>query len=66
MRIIVNGTQTDCLENISLDKWLMDAGYDKKRIAVEVNEKIIKKAEYANYILAPNDKLEVVSFVGGG
>ena len=66
MQIIVNGKITECKENLTLDEWLQCKGYQKERIAIEVNEATLPKAEYANYRLAPNDKLEVVSFVGGG
>ncbi len=36
------------------------------RVAVEVNLKIIRKAEYDKYELADGDVVEIVNFVGGG
>lgn len=66
MIIQVNGEEKECADGISLEQFLAENGYRKEQIAVEVNEVILPKAEYAGYILAPNDKLEVVAFVGGG
>ena len=45
---------------------LIEAGYDKTKIAVECNGEIVSKASYPVTALNEADKLEVVSFVGGG
>ena len=66
MEIIVNGETAVCEEGISLEAWILQAGYDKSRIAVERNGEIVPKAEYSQCILGPADKLEIVTFVGGG
>jgi sulfur carrier protein len=36
------------------------------RIAVEINQAVVPKAEYARTILKPGDKVEIINFVGGG
>lgn len=36
------------------------------RIAVELNQAVIPKAEWARISLKQGDKLEIVNFVGGG
>ncbi|MDD7404184.1 MAG: sulfur carrier protein ThiS [Butyribacter sp.] len=66
MNITVNGEEKVCEEGISLEMWVLQNGYDKKKIAVERNGNIVPKAEYENCLLGPADKLEVVTFVGGG
>ena len=45
---------------------LEDRGYPLGRIAVELNGRILPKAEYGNTRLRDGDALEIVSFVGGG
>ena len=35
-------------------------------MAIEVNEMIIPKSEYAKYLLKENDIVEVINAVGGG
>ena len=41
-------------------------GYDISRIAVEKNGEIITKSKYDTEILCDSDRIEIVSFVGGG
>lgn len=66
MNIIVNGEEKSCADGISLADFVAQNGYDIAHIAIEVNEEIIPKADYVACKLGPSDKLEVVTFVGGG
>ena len=43
-----------------------ERGYNPLAIAVELNEEILPKAEYAETVLKDGDVLEIVNFVGGG
>lgn len=62
--IILNGAQTDNCGTLTV---LLDKNkYDRARIAVEINGAIIRKSEYDKTMLRDGDKIEVVSFVGGG
>jgi sulfur carrier protein len=36
------------------------------RIAIEVNQSVIPKADWASISLKPGDQVEIVNFVGGG
>jgi len=36
------------------------------RIAVELNRKVVPKADYAKVTLRDGDELELINFVGGG
>ena len=63
--IKINGQQIDS-EELSLLAYLEENGYNTKRIAVECNEMIVPKSQYANCILHSGDVVEIVSFVGGG
>lgn len=64
--IRVNGKQETFEGAISLNAYVEKKGYRPERIAVERNGEIVPKAKYPEVILCPGDKLEVVSFVGGG
>ncbi len=64
--IIVNGEQKQGFESKSVTELVCQLGYKMTFIAVEYNGQILPKAEYANTVLKENDKIEVVSFVGGG
>ena len=45
---------------------LENLGYSEQRTAVELNEKIVTKADYEKTFLKDGDSVEVVRFVGGG
>ena len=61
----VNGAALE-LAGKSVAEYLSSTNYDPKRIAVERNGDIVPKAQYDAVILADGDRLEIVSFVGGG
>lgn len=62
----VNGEEK-CLEGtLSLEEFLKQEGYVAARLAVERNGEIVPKADYADTMLADNDVMEIVHFVGGG
>lgn len=50
----------------SIVEMLADMGYSEKRVAVEINEQIVPKADYSSTFLKDGDSVEVVRFVGGG
>ena len=64
--ITVNGKEIELKGSLTLENFLTESHYNLKRIAVEINGKIIPKSIYSTTILHSGDKLEVVSFVGGG
>jgi len=41
-------------------------GLDGRKVAVERNEAIVPRSEYAATRLEPGDSLEIVHFIGGG
>lgn len=62
----INGKDEDIAEGTGLVQYLKDAGYNRERIAVEINGDIIPKKNYDETVLNDGDKIEIVSFVGGG
>ncbi len=65
MMVRVNGEELD-LAGRTLEQYLAEADYDRKRIAVERNGELVPRARYGETVLLEGDLLEVVSFVGGG
>lgn len=63
--VTINGKQTQA-EGKTLADYLAEAGYDLKRIAVELNGDIVPKATFPDVVLKEGDIVEIVSFVGGG
>ena len=64
--ITINGQALENQEGATLLELLEAQGYRLGVIAVEYNGKILKKEDYSEILLRDGDKLEVVSFVGGG
>lgn len=64
--MLVNGIETMLEQKMSLAEYLLDRQYDPQKVAVEINGSIIKKAAYEQTFLNSADKIEIVTFVGGG
>lgn len=61
----INGEERDAAGK-TMQQYLDEEGYNTARLAVELNGEILPKAEYSETILSDRDKIEIVSFVGGG
>lgn len=64
--IIVNGKEINLTEDTTVAEYLEQNQYQVKRIAVELNGDILPKYGYSDTMLKDGDRLEVVTFVGGG
>jgi sulfur carrier protein len=64
--IQVNGEQRDVGESVSLQELLSELSIPDDRVAIEVNQSIVRRAEWASAVLREGDKVEIVHFVGGG
>ncbi len=66
MNITLNGEKKTVPENITVRGLLEQLGIQHQRVAVELNESIVKKDQYDATAIREGDSLEVVSFMGGG
>jgi thiamine biosynthesis protein ThiS len=66
MQVIINGENKEVRENITLSDLISELQISAKRIAVEVNEKVVRRQDWEITQLKENDKIEIVHFVGGG
>lgn len=64
--ITVNGKQIQLTSEMSVADYLEQNNYQINRIAVEMNEEILPKYSYSETMIKDGDRLEVVTFVGGG
>lgn len=63
--LTINGEKVDAAGK-SLTAYLQEAGFDAKRVAVELNLEIIPLKDFEKTILKDGDSLEIVQFVQGG
>jgi len=66
MKLTLNGEIKQIEKGITVSGLLESLQVEPARVAVEVNLKIIKKADYLSHKLNEGDSVEIVSFVGGG
>jgi thiamine biosynthesis protein ThiS len=51
---------------MTLTALLAELNIDPRRVAVEHNLVVVKRASYESIVVRPGDEIEVVNFVGGG
>ena len=66
MNLLLNGQPHDCDAPCSVAKLLETMGYAQRRVAVEVNRRIVPRSEHATHLLAEGDHIEIVHAIGGG
>ena len=66
MEIIVNGERRRVDEGTTVLSLLRELSLPMTRVAVERNLSLVRKAEFAETVLGEGDRLEIVTFVGGG
>ena len=64
--IQLNGERYELSEPLTVDALLSRLEIDGRRVAVELNEYVVRKAAYADTLVKEGDAVEVVNFVGGG
>ncbi len=66
MNVILNGEPRDVPAPLTVATLLAHLDIDARRVAVELNESVVKRAKYDDTALASGDVIEIVNFVGGG
>ena len=64
--ILVNGEAREARDGDTLADLVRSLELDPERLAIELDRRIVKRAQWASTRLAPGAKLEIVQFVGGG
>ena len=64
--IVLNGERRSVPAGQTVLDLVRDLQLEPSRVAVEMNRRIVKRAEWEALALAPGAKLEIVQFVGGG
>ena len=65
MTLTVNGQPRDAPDGATVLDLLRDAGLTPDAVAVEVNRRLVRSADYGRE-LKDGDAVEIVTFVGGG
>lgn len=66
MTITLNGDRHELTAPMSVSALLQQLEIDARRVAVELNLAVVKKAAYDSSVIKDGDEIEIVNFVGGG
>ena len=66
LNLRINDEDHAVVENTSLQELVTQLKLTPERIAIEVNEKVVRRADWAGTLLKEDDRIEIVHFVGGG
>ena len=66
MRITLNGESKEVAQDLSVGKLLKQLDLQPDRVAVEINLNILERSMYQSWVLTEGDRVEIISFIGGG
>lgn len=66
MEILLNGANHVLSPECSVARLLADTGLGERRVAVEVNGRIVPRGAHARELLQEGDRVEIVHALGGG
>ena len=66
MTLTVNGEPKNVPQGLTLAQLVRELGLERNPIAVELNRQVVPRDRHGETRLAPGDRLEIVTLVGGG
>src|SRR5688500_17354586 len=66
VEITLNGERRSLPKPLSLLELIEQMGYDRRKVAVEVNREVVPRPRHAEHCLQAGDAVEIVTLVGGG
>ena len=66
MKLLLNGEERHIADIVSIADLVSALGLDARKVAVERNLEIAPRSTYADVRLADGDRIEIVTFIGGG
>ena len=64
--VVINGQPKKIEYGTTVSVLLTQLGLGDRRVAVERNREIVPRADHASTVILAGDRLELVTFVGGG
>jgi len=66
MELLINGQPRTFPDAISIAQLLHELSLHTSRVAVEVNQDVVSRKTFDSATLRDGDRIEIVTFVGGG
>ena len=64
--VVINGQARAIAEGTTIAALIEELGLGDRRVAVERNREVVPRAQHAATVLVVGDRVELVTFVGGG
>ncbi|MBI4717882.1 MAG: sulfur carrier protein ThiS [Planctomycetes bacterium] len=66
LQITLNGMRETVEENMTVAALLRRRELEPIRVAVEINEDLVPRRKFPETVIHDGDRIEIVTFVGGG
>jgi len=66
MKVIINGEPRELESSTSIEQLVQLLDLQGKRLAIEVNQEIVPRSQFASFQLSEHDRVEIVHAIGGG
>jgi len=66
LRVYLNGESKDLAESSTLLDLVTQLDLPSSRIAIELNQNVVRRRDWEKTMLKEDDRIEIVHFVGGG
>ena len=66
MQIIINGESTTVSERLTAQQLLQELGIAGGKLALEINREIVPRSILSEYVIHPDDNVEIIHAIGGG
>ncbi|HEX8774848.1 MAG TPA: sulfur carrier protein ThiS [Pyrinomonadaceae bacterium] len=66
MQVEINGESREVKERMTLFELIEHLSLAPERLAVELNQTVVRRADWPRTTLEEGDRIEIVHFVGGG
>ncbi len=66
LNLRINGEDREVVDNLSLKELVTQLDLTPERIAIQLNQNVVRRADWPSTVLKENDQVEIVHFVGGG
>ena len=64
--VVINGVERSVAPEQTVLELLRTLGLEPARVAVELDRRIVKQAQWNDTVVAAGAQIEIVQFVGGG
>jgi sulfur carrier protein len=66
IEVVINGETRTVVQGTTIAALIVELGLGDRRVAVERNREVVPRAQHASTEVLAGDRIELVTFVGGG